>query len=55
MVAELLHRYFGRHVADPQQNHWQQGHFVSLCSRCGRDMIKLPGLPWHLRGVGESP
>jgi hypothetical protein len=48
-AAEMFHRFFGRHVADPERSHWDRGYFVSVCSRCGREMIKLPGLAWHLR------
>lgn len=44
-----LHEWFGRHMADLQNSHWENGHFVSVCTKCNRDMIKLPGLPWKLR------
>lgn len=44
---DLFHRLFGTHVADPARNHWDKGHFVSICSRCGRAMVRLPGLPWR--------
>jgi hypothetical protein len=44
-----LHDWIGRHVADVKNSHWERGHFVSSCELCGRDMIKLPGLPWRLR------
>lgn len=49
MLSEAFHRYFGRHIADPKSNRWERGYFVSVCSHCGRDMIKLPGIPWHIR------
>jgi hypothetical protein len=44
-----LHVLFGRHIADLKESHWDAGHFVTQCTRCGREMIKLPGLPWRLR------
>ena len=46
-MLKLLHRLFGTHVADPASNHWDRGHFASKCARCGRDMVRLPGLPWR--------
>ena len=46
-MFDLLHRLFGTHVADPASNHWERGHFASKCERCGRDMVRLPGLPWR--------
>ena len=44
-----LHDLLGNHVADLKASHWDSGHFVTVCTRCGREMIKLPGLPWRLR------
>jgi hypothetical protein len=44
-----LHSWFGRHQADTKTSHWQAGHFVSRCTVCGCEMIKLPGLAWQLR------
>ena len=44
-----LHSWFGRHVADLQTSHWERGNFVSNCTLCGREMIKLPGLNWQIR------
>ena len=44
-----LHTWFGRHVANLKTSHWESGHFVSSCTVCGSEMIKLPGLPWRLR------
>jgi hypothetical protein len=44
-----LHDWFGRHTADLKSSHWDRGSFVSNCTICGRDMIKLPGLSWQLR------
>ena len=44
-----LHSLFGRHIADTKVSHWEGGHFVTACAQCGREMIKLPGLPWRLR------
>ena len=49
----MLHALLGRHVADLSDSHWDQGHFVSRCTRCGRAMIKLPGLTWRLRESGD--
>jgi hypothetical protein len=48
-----LHDWLGRHAADLQNSRWDQGHFVSSCTLCGREMIKPPGLPWQLRPVSR--
>jgi len=45
----MLHSLFGRHLPDLRDSHWDAGHFVSCCTVCQREMIKLPGLPWRLR------
>jgi hypothetical protein len=50
-VADILHQLFGTHVPDPDRNHWDQGHFASVCITCGKPMVRLPGLPWRLRGT----
>ncbi|MGZ8359707.1 MAG: hypothetical protein ACXWUX_04220 [Allosphingosinicella sp.] len=44
-----LHDWFGRHVADLTDSHWDGGYFVTRCTICGREMVKLPGKPWRLR------
>ena len=44
-----LHSLFGRHVADTRASRWDEGHFVTNCTRCGREMIRPPGMPWRLR------
>lgn len=44
-----LHDWLGRHVADVKTSHWEGGYFVTRCTMCSRDMVKLPGLPWRLR------
>ena len=44
-----LHDRFDWHDPDHQHSHWENGHFVSTCTVCGRPMIKLPGLPWRVR------
>jgi hypothetical protein len=44
-----LHELFGRHVADLKSSHWESGHFVTSCTKCGREMVKLPGLTWQPR------
>jgi hypothetical protein len=44
-----LHRWFGRHAADLKHSRWDGGLFVSRCTECGLEMIKLPGLEWKLR------
>ena len=44
-----LHSLFGTHVADVKFSHWEGGHFVTRCTTCGKEMEKLPGLPWRLR------
>ena len=49
----LLHAWFGSHVADTRASHWDNGHFVSRCTACGRAMEKLPGLDWRL--AAEAP
>jgi hypothetical protein len=36
-------------MADLKISHWENGHFVSICTKCGCGMIKLPGLPWKSR------
>ena len=42
-----LHDWLGIHAADHKASHWEQGYFVSRCTSCGREMVKLPGLPWR--------
>ena len=44
-----LHSWFGTHTPDHQASHWEDGYFVSRCTRCQRGMIKLPGEGWQLR------
>ena len=44
-----LHTLFGKHIPDFRANHWDQGYFVSKCTKCGCEMIRLPGLPWRVR------
>lgn len=46
-----LHTLFGRHVADTAVSRWEGGLFVTRCTLCGVAMVKLPGLPWKLRGA----
>jgi len=48
-----LHDWLGRHVADLKASHWERGSFVSSCTVCGREMIKLPGLTWQIRAAGR--
>ena len=43
-----LHDWFGHHVADLKASHWDSGYFVSHCTQCGREMVKVPSLPWRL-------
>ena len=43
-----LHDWFGRHVADLKDSHWQDGQFVTRCTLCGRAMVKPPGSTWRL-------
>ncbi|HEX4739341.1 MAG TPA: hypothetical protein VH331_17465 [Allosphingosinicella sp.] len=45
-----LHDWLGRHAADTGAGHWDRGRYVSHCLVCGREMVKLPGLAWQLRG-----
>lgn len=44
-----IHDWFGTHVADTKDSHWEAGHFVTRCTLCGKAMEKPPGLPWRLR------
>jgi hypothetical protein len=44
-----FHDWFGRHIADLKNSHWDRGYFVTSCTTCGRAMVKLPNLPWRLR------
>ena len=44
-----LHDWLGAHVANLKTSHWEQGYFVSHCTQCDREMVKLPGLPWRVR------
>lgn len=44
-----LHDLLGVHAVDHKASHWEQGYFVSRCTSCGREMVKLPGLPWRIR------
>jgi hypothetical protein len=48
-----LHSLLGRHVADTKASHWERGYFVTQCTTCEREMIKLPGLDWRLRGAKD--
>ena len=43
-----LHDWFGRHVPDLEASHWDRGRFVTHCTVCHGEMIKLAGLPWRL-------
>lgn len=47
-MRSFFHDWFGSHVADTRTSHWERGQFVSRCTRCGRPMIKLPGIAWKL-------
>lgn len=44
-----LNDLLGRHVANLKTSHWNRGSFVSTCTSCGREMIKIPGFLWQLR------
>jgi hypothetical protein len=48
-----FHDWFGAHVANLKTSHWEVGYFVTECTKCGRAMVKLPGLPWRLRGATD--
>ena len=47
--AVSLHDWLGAHVANTRDSHWESGHFVTVCTICGKAMEKLPGLAWKLR------
>ena len=44
-----IHNWLGRHVPDLKTSHWDRGRFVSRCTVCQREMIKLQGAAWGLR------
>jgi hypothetical protein len=44
----IFHTLLGRHIADLRASHWDMGRFVSHCTVCGCEMVKLPGLPWRM-------
>lgn len=44
----ILHNLFGRHQVDFKASHWDRGRFVSHCTICKGEMIKLPGMLWQL-------
>ena len=43
------HDLVGTHVVDFKSSHWRHGEFVGSCAKCGREMVKLPGLNWRVR------
>lgn len=43
-----LHDWLGRHVPDLEVSHWDRGSFVTRCTVCGGEMIKVAGLPWRI-------
>ena len=45
-----FHSWLGKHLPDLKASRWDRGHFVSACTVCGLEMVKLPGLDWGLRG-----
>lgn len=46
----ILHTLFGRHLVDFKASRWDRGRFVSHCTVCGCEMVKLPGLTWQASG-----
>ena len=44
-----LHELLGTHVANLKSSHWEHGHFVTSCTKCSREMVKLPGMTWRPR------
>lgn len=46
----IWHALFGRHLVDFKASHWDRGRFVSHCTVCGCEMVKLPGLTWQASG-----
>jgi hypothetical protein len=45
----IFHDWIGRHSPDLEDSYWEEGHFISHCRRCGREMIKPPGMTWQIR------
>jgi len=48
-----FHSLFGRHEPDTKTSHWERGYFVTQCTVCQREMVKLPGMDWRLRGAKD--
>lgn len=48
-ARDSLHDRFGWHLVDHAYNHWEEGNFLSRCSICHREMVKLPGECWRVR------
>jgi hypothetical protein len=48
-----FHLLFGLHKPDTKASHWERGYFVTQCTVCGREMVKLPGLDWRVRSGKE--
>ncbi len=43
-------QFCGRHLLDLKANPWGRGLFVSYCTVCGCEMVKLTGLVWQASG-----
>ena len=43
-----LHNLLALHSPDLRISHWRYGQFVTSCTGCAREMIRLPGQPWRL-------
>jgi len=48
-----FHSLLGRHLPDTKASHWERGYFVTRCTVCEREMVKLPGMDWRLRGAKD--
>lgn len=44
----MFHTLFGKHEADPAEQRWQNGLFVSACLVCRRAMVKPVNRDWQL-------
>ena len=43
-----LHDWLALHRPDLRDSHWEGARFVTRCTVCGKQMVKLPGQPWRV-------